>query len=310
MKSWLLEWLLTARLWVLFWRRTPRHPLFVMRFRHLAPIRHRPPWLNSLIVTVIGTLAFALMGAFPILVILLVFLLMLMMVMLALGGALRGFIIAGETARGIRLEAQDPTRMSLFQIMPPGQLGIAWLLSVRSIRLSRRFRLFSLLVTMAQWTVGGLALMGVFFSLILPVMMTAVASSTSYELLWIPLTLLTLISIVLWIVFDNLQAPILGVVCGIWGSTIGTRVMVAWIASVGVYLSLMLVCGIITSVLASALLFLTYDASKVTISLWVSIGVMLLTPFISLGLREIAIRGMWAWVCRRMNADGSEVALI
>jgi len=303
MKIGLHRGLLTARLWALFWGSPPRHPLFVMRFRHLTPIRHRPAWLNSLLVTVFGTLACVFSTFVPVMTILIGALFLGFMIAVPFGGTLRGLITAGAAARGIGLEGQDPARMALFQIMPPGQLGISWLLGMRAVRLSRHYRNFALLVTLMQVGVGGLLLLGVGFLAIYP------AESYDYGIWNVIIPAALFGGFIVWVLADNLQAPILGFVCGLWGSTFSTQVMVAWAASVGVYLSLILACAAGTALSIHVLAWLLPIDSSV-LDIWVNILTLLLTPFVSVTFREAAIRGMWAWVCRRMNADGSEVGML
>ncbi|GEM_PF-1944221 len=308
MKTWLQKWLLTARLWALFWGRTPRHPLFVMRFRHLAPIRHRPPWLNSVLVTVLGTFLVLTMFVWIQILVVLFFALILC---IPFGGTLRGLVFSVEVARGIHREGQDSARMALFQMMPPGQLGIAWLLGVRAVRLSRANRTFTLVIRLAQWLVGGATFL--FAGIGLVSIMTALIDSnyaTQSFYTWRAWIFPILGSgvIILWMVVDNLQAPILGVLCGLWGAATGSRTMVASAVAIGVYLTLMFSCALGTSLLIGLVGALTLSAPNS--SLWVYIATWLMFPVITVGLREMAIRRMWTLVRRRMNADGSELRLI
>lgn len=296
---------LSLHLYRIFWNRTPRHPLFVMRFRHLPPVRHRPEWLNTVLVTVFGTLICSIMTFVPAAVVIVTALLLLAILFIPLGGTMRGLVLTGEVARGIVLENQDSARMDVFNLMPPGQLGIAWLLAARAVRLSRRYRLFSLGITLAQWIVGALAF---FISLLLLISIVDWRFFTLPSILYLGLGAIPL----LWLIFDNLQSPILGLVCGLWGATFGNRPSVAWTAAVGACVTISLLVLVMAWFLA-AFLAVVIDGSILgyTYNNQTTLVIALISmPFMSFALRDIGIRLVWASVCKRMNANGKEMLLV
>jgi hypothetical protein len=215
-------------------------------------------------------------------------------------------VLAGEVARGIAAEAEDPARMALFQMMPPGQLGIAWVLAVRAVRLSRRYRLFSLGITMAQWIGGSLFVLMIFLTFLSLPSFTGQAIYAGWVIWGVILVGVFIISIVL----NNLQAPVLGVVCGLWGATCGTRMAVVWASAVGIYMAVLALIIAGSSLIWWAFVNLFSSYTYVMDELVMSLFGMLLLFFINIALHEIALRGMWAWVCRRMNATGREVVLV
>lgn len=295
------EWL-SARLHASFWNITPTHSLFVMRFQPLPPIRHRPEWLNSLLVTVIGTLSVVVLVAFPVSFILVSVLLVFGLLCVPFGGVLRGLVLAGESGRGIAMEGRDPARMALFHLMPHGQLGTAWVLSVRAIRLSRRFRLFSLAIKLTQWMGAGLLVF-----VILLVVMTLPISLLSGDSLWLLSYLMGGSGLlVAWTLVLNRQAPVLGLVCGLWGSTVGAQSWVAWLAAVGAYLGAIGLIFVVELMILSSFngLVGSYTDDRL-LGVLFFIGVIFW--MINSWCYEMAIRVMWAWVCRRMNASGDEI---
>lgn len=286
--------LFSLQLLNLFWRRIPGHPLFVMRFRQLPSARYRPAWLNSALVTIGGTLTCLLMTFAPIIALVIGLLIVIGIFCLFLSGTIRGVVLAWEVARGIANEGQDSTRMALFHMMPPGRLGISWLLAARAVRLSRRYRTFSLILALAQITLAALSVLIV------------IMFSPFFIALNVLIALYIGICGVVWIASNNVQLPILGVLCGMLGSTIGSRVGVSAALALGVYLGISTLCLLMTLMIWSALNSVQWHYASPMLLLVFFFGSLVLNFLVY----ELVLRLLWHWVCRRMNADGREVLLV
>lgn len=311
LRLWLRSTFLTERLAAIFWQRTPRHPLLVVRFMLPPPLRRRAAWLNSMLVSVGGTAAVIISFIW---IPLLAALLLLLAGSVIFGGTVCGLAAAVIVTRNIRREQHSPAREALTHIMPPGRLGIAWLLAVRALRLKPNrgaFRLVSVGIQLAQWTMVGFGGLTTFLVAIVPLLSLGPAYAygagdlISAAVLQISLFVL----LVIWIVLDHRQGIITGVVCGLWGSTVGSRTPESVLYAGGLFAALNIGCALVALMfmgLTSAIIESATSAdSFVLFPISIAIGIAA-----ALALRELVLRWLWARVCARMGADGTEIVLV
>jgi hypothetical protein len=115
--------------------------------------------------------------------------------------------------------------------------------------------------------------------------------------------------LVMWIVLDHRQGIIIGMVCGLWGSTVGSRTPESVLYASGLFAALNIGCALV----ALTLMGLT---SEIIESITSADNFMLFPISVAIGiaaalaLREIALRWLWAQVCGRMGADGTEIVMV
>lgn len=311
LRLWLRSTFLTERLASIFWQRTPRHPLLVVRFMLPPPLRRRAAWLNSMLVSIGGTAAIIISFIW---IPLLAALLLLLAGSVIFGGTMCGLAAAVAVTRNIRREQHSPAREALTHIMPPGRLGIAWLLAVRALRLNPNrsgFRLISVGVQLAQWVMVGFGGLTTFMVSIVPILSLGPAYAYSAgDLIGSAVFQISLFALlVVWIMLDHRQGIIMGVVCGLWGSTVGSRTPESVLYAGGLFAALNIGCAL------AALMFIGL-ASTIIESLTSTDNFVLFPTSLAIGiaaalaLREMALRWLWARVCARMGADGTEIVMV
>lgn len=300
---WAFDWLMTFRLWRKFWGRAPRHPVLVVRFSHQPPPRQMPEWIKTTLVVGGGTFVLVSSLVWPSLLTIGFIMLFLLIVM---GGTVRGAAASMNVARLIGEECDDPARSALLYLLPIGTLGVIWLLAVRGLRLYRVGRRLGDVVMMAQ----SLLVAGMVVVLIFIIAPTMIFSGDVFQWQIGLLGLLLMGVILLWMVLDNVQGTIFGVVCGMWGSSFSAHhgPQMASTAGFGLYLALTVAVGIVSLMVYGAMSdFLDISIQTVW---WVDAAVWFMLIGVAFILRELAMRVVWWWMCRRINAEGTELGQV
>jgi hypothetical protein len=277
--------------------------MLLVRFSHQELPRRMPAWFKTTVVVGGGTAALVSSLVWPGLLVIGFVTLFLLIV---LGGTVRGAAASMNVARLIGEECDDPARSALLYLLPIGTLGVTWLLAVRGLRLYRVGRRLGEVVMMAQ----SLLTAGMVVVLIFIISPTIIFSGDAFQWQVGLLGVLLMGAILLWMALDNVQGTMFGVVCGMWGSSFSARhgPQMAGIAGFGLYLALTVVVGILSLMVYGAMLDVL-DISTQTVW-WVDVALWLVLIGAAFALRELAMRAVWWWMCRRINAEGTELGQV
>jgi hypothetical protein len=283
---------LSFRLWRAMWGRVPDHPLMT--------IVKQPPASSDT-------------GCSPILISMLLLMLLpalwvvgfgFALLAVTIGGTLRGAAAAALTARGVRQE-RTIGRLDLLGIAPGGTLGAGWIIAMREFRLSRSGLFANRYIHNAQRIIGigGLVMVLLITFGTLLFQFEGVAdfggSGVITPAVEYMLGAMQLVAVTgLWLLTDNAQGPLIGVMIGIRSGLSGRRAAEAAGAAAAQY-------GALQVVLLAAAVFL-----------WAAADHMLDGPRLGLTLtaivavREIVLHVLWRSLQFHLNATGAELAVV
>lgn len=284
--------ILSFRLWRALWGRVPDHPL-------IRIIKPRPGSSDS--------------GCSPILIsVLLIMSLPALWIVgfgfallaVAVGGTLRGAAAAALTARGVRQEWLIG-RLELLGIAPGGMLGAGWILAMREFRLSRTGEFANRYIQNAQRIIGigGLVmvLLITFGTLIFQFEGVAdfdgsgsVTPAVEYVLGAIQIVMVT----GLWLLTDNGQSPLIGVMIGIRTGLTSRRASEAAGIAAAQY-------GALQVVLLAGAAFLWSFGERMEDG--PRLGIVLIAV---IAAREIVLHSLWRALRHQLNATGAELPVV
>ncbi|MCU0474597.1 MAG: hypothetical protein MUC99_00530 [Anaerolineae bacterium] len=309
----MLSNLLSVRLWRRFWGVPPHHPLMVLRFHHPAPPRRYPEWLVGGIVSITFSIGLMIALTTPII---LGWLMLGVLLFIVSGGTVRGLLYAFRVAQRVRQERRDPALEAMLNLTPVGGLGVTWMLALRTVRGGDRNHVILTLLRGAQ-ICAVLLLMGVIGLLLVGEVIIRWYGQGSLDTSLNPDVwgwALVIGLCIGWMVLDDAQAPLLGVMCGLWGASVRRHPHEAWMWSVMAYLGLgglgLAVWGVLLGGIGALLeasygdWFFSGSYGGGAIAFWGPLVLFILGALATAALvRETLLRVMWHRLCRHWNAD-------
>lgn len=286
----LSDHILTVRLWRWFWAEFPAHPL--MWTVRATPVRSADMGCSPLLIGLL------LMFGLPTLwVIGFGFAL----IAVGVGGTLRGIAAAAMTARAVYHE-RGTGRFDLLGLTPHGLMGAGWVLAQREFRRTTAGQFVNRYIQNAQRIIGiGVAIMTsliIVSTVIFQLEGVVDAEGGVRPALEYALGVAQLVGVALvWLISDNAQSPLLGVLMGMWGGMAGRRKYEAGTMAAAFF------------TLAQLILFLA------AVMLWqvaadLPEGLRLALPVALIIIsREVMLHMAWRYACARLNAAGTEIPL-
>lgn len=292
---------LSRRLWRVFYKSFPRHPLFWNEFgiirqqpkeklglrkRTSSTLRMLSPGLGLLILCPIVWLA-----AFPGFLLLILFILG--------GGTLAGL----HAALGISTALSRQYKAGHFDVValtPSGLIGASWALAARFLRTNRNTLRLHRLITGAYLTLGFLFVVGLLMWF--PSVIELQTDVTEWASGWLTGQLNGMLLVGL-LYFDFLQSTLMGALIAMVAPTYANSRIDTNLAAVGLFLVVQLSVYVTIGLLALGVPATLFRAlgleGGIALSLIHCIGVLL--------IREVALWYVWRMVAARLNTDLSEL---